>query len=327
VKRLRVVFFGMGGDFMLRPLLRIALSHDVVGLVLARGKATKLARLMSCVRHILLRLQLRLRLYFLGKGNMPILEFDKSKQHEIIGALHALCPDLFCVAGFPCLLKPEVFSIAPLGCINMHPSLLPAYRGPSPYFWIYYNHEPRTGVTIHRIDAGEDSGDILAQESVEVPLGLPGAAMLSTIRDLGAHLMEQVVNDVANNQVRVKANPHNSPTCRARRPDSKVEYVDWQNWPVRRVFHFLKGVMPNWYTPPALKGLGIGKKYYLSAFVESNHVERPLVLVKESGEYKVFCLDGWLVFKPVTIRMQLERLLRKVIKLFGKMNVKTDLKR
>jgi methionyl-tRNA formyltransferase len=87
---------------------------------------------------------------------------------QLTSILVGLAPDLILVTGFPRLLPPEVIAIPRLGAINFHPARLPAYRGPDPFFWQFYNGEPELGLTAHRIDTSFDTGPILAQGAVPI---------------------------------------------------------------------------------------------------------------------------------------------------------------
>ena len=87
---------------------------------------------------------------------------------ETLRRLEAFQPELVVVANFSQILRPSILSLPPLGVINFHPSLLPKYRGPTPYYWILKNRETTSGVTVHHIDAGIDAGDIICQASHEV---------------------------------------------------------------------------------------------------------------------------------------------------------------
>lgn len=78
-------------------------------------------------------------------------------------------PDLLVIYGFNWILPPEVFTLPRFGAINIHPSALPRYRGPAPLLWALRNGDPDIGVTVHRVDAGVDTGPILAQ-ATGVPL-------------------------------------------------------------------------------------------------------------------------------------------------------------
>ena len=113
-------------------------------------------------------------------------------------AITALAPDLLLVSALDQILKAPVLAIPRLGCVNVHPSLLPAYRGPNPFYWVLANGEARTGVSLHMIDEGIDTGDLLLQEELEIRPGetehslqrrateLAGRMALEAVRGLGA---------------------------------------------------------------------------------------------------------------------------------------------
>jgi methionyl-tRNA formyltransferase len=87
---------------------------------------------------------------------------------EFVREVQQLGVDLIIVAVFARILKQSLINVPPRGCVNVHPSLLPRYRGPEPIYWVLANHEKMTGVTIHYIDEGIDSGDIVLQKQLEI---------------------------------------------------------------------------------------------------------------------------------------------------------------
>ncbi len=87
---------------------------------------------------------------------------------EFIQQVQLLGVDLIVVAGFPRILKRALIDVPRLGCINVHPSLLPRYRGLEPCYWVLANQENTTSVTIHHVDEGIDTGDILLQGKLEI---------------------------------------------------------------------------------------------------------------------------------------------------------------
>lgn len=87
---------------------------------------------------------------------------------EFLQQVQLLGVDLIVVAVFGRILKRELLGIPRLGCINVHPSLLPLYRGPEPYYWVLANLEKTTGVTLHYMDEGIDSGDIILQRELQI---------------------------------------------------------------------------------------------------------------------------------------------------------------
>ena len=103
------------------------------------------------------------------KLGLPVLQPLKVKDPSFLDALHQLNPDMVVVSAFGQILPGAIINFPRLGCLNIHPSLLPGYRGAAPINWTIIRGETKTGVTIMLMDEGMDSGDILLQE--ETPLG------------------------------------------------------------------------------------------------------------------------------------------------------------
>ena len=99
---------------------------------------------------------------------IPFLALDANGKPRLEPLLRALQPDLVCVASLTHLLRPEVLAIPRLGFINLHPSLLPRYHGPFPWFWQYHDFRLELGATVHEIDCGQDTGRILRQQPVQM---------------------------------------------------------------------------------------------------------------------------------------------------------------
>lgn len=160
--RLRVVYFGRGDYFAATFLDAIELDHDLVGIMEARpgqSHAQSLAR--SAFDALRGRTSLRLRA---RRRRIPYVYWSPGGTLEDL--LIRLEPDAGCIASFPRLLPERIFGRFRLGVLNYHPSLLPAYRGPLPLLWQYFFEEPQMGVSVHLIDAGEDTGDIVAQQAL-----------------------------------------------------------------------------------------------------------------------------------------------------------------
>jgi folate-dependent phosphoribosylglycinamide formyltransferase PurN len=102
------------------------------------------------------------------KHNCPVLIMQKREQESIQKKLQEMNPDLLITCSFPIILKKFILEVPKLGGINVHPSLLPKYRGPSPIFWVLLNGEQYTGVTIHYLSEKIDTGDILLQQTIGI---------------------------------------------------------------------------------------------------------------------------------------------------------------
>jgi methionyl-tRNA formyltransferase len=124
-------------------------------------------------------------------------EFQDINAPETLARLRALAPDLIVAAAYMQILKPPVIALPPLGCLNVHPSLLPRYRGPAPLYWALKNREPATGVTIHYMDDGIDTGDIVVQESFPIGPGDDQWRLRAKLAATGARLLAKTVRRLA----------------------------------------------------------------------------------------------------------------------------------
>lgn len=105
---------------------------------------------------------------FAEKNNIPVLQPPKLKPPEVISQLESFHADLIVVTAYGKILPQSILDLPKFGCINVHASLLPRYRGAAPIEWSIINGEKFTGVTIMKMDAGLDTGDMLASKRVEI---------------------------------------------------------------------------------------------------------------------------------------------------------------
>lgn len=102
------------------------------------------------------------------KHHLPVYQPEKVRHRDCVRALKNLQPTAIVVVAFGQLLPRSVLELPTCGCINVHPSLLPKYRGAAPIQWALINGEVETGITIMLLDEGEDTGDIIRQERVKI---------------------------------------------------------------------------------------------------------------------------------------------------------------
>src|SRR5207244_95142 len=99
---------------------------------------------------------------------LPVLQPERARDEQFIEQLRALEPDLIAVAAYGQILPASILEFPRFGCLNVHTSLLPKYRGAAPIQWALLNDEAETGVTIMKMDPGLDTGDILTQETTPI---------------------------------------------------------------------------------------------------------------------------------------------------------------
>ena len=110
-----------------------------------------------------------------------------------ITLLRELAPDVIVVVAYGQILRREILDLPKYGCVNVHASLLPQYRGAAPYQWAILNGETETGVTTMQMDAGIDTGDILLQETCAIPEDMTAGALHDLLSDLGAQTLARTL--------------------------------------------------------------------------------------------------------------------------------------
>ena len=121
--------------------------------------------------------------------SLPILQPEKMKHPEFLKALEQWSPDVIVVTAFGRILPKVILDLPPRGCINVHASLLPAYRGAAPIQWATINGEAQTGITTMLMDEGMDTGAILLQEQVEIYPGDTAGELAIRLAGVGGELL------------------------------------------------------------------------------------------------------------------------------------------
>jgi methionyl-tRNA formyltransferase len=134
-------------------------------------------------------------------GAAPVLVVERTSSAEerdpsFVRRLETLSADLIVVAGWGRILARDVLDAARFGGVNIHPSLLPSYRGRNPIFWTLRQGEPQTGVTIHRMTEDVDQGPILLQRAFPILPRATSATLRRDLDELGAELLTELVRDV-----------------------------------------------------------------------------------------------------------------------------------
>jgi methionyl-tRNA formyltransferase len=126
---------------------------------------------------------------------LPVLQPEKARDEKFIFELRALQPELIAVVAFGQILPRAILDLPRHGCLNVHTSLLPKYRGAAPIQWAIANGETETGVTIMKMDVGLDTGDILTQRSTPIRDDDNGATLHDRLAQIGAELLAQTIPD------------------------------------------------------------------------------------------------------------------------------------
>lgn len=125
--------------------------------------------------------------------NLPVYQPERIKSADFIRVLEKLTPHLIVVVAFGQILPPAILAIPKLGCINVHASLLPRYRGAAPMQWCLINGETMTGVTTMFMDAGLDTGDMLQKAEVSIDPEMTLSELHDILSEKGARLLETTI--------------------------------------------------------------------------------------------------------------------------------------
>ena len=124
---------------------------------------------------------------------IPVFQFEKIRRPEGVEALRDFAPDLMVTAAFGQILSAENLSVPKYGCINVHGSLLPKYRGAAPIQWSVIDGETVTGITTMQTDVGMDTGDILMQEETEIGPDETAGELYGRLSLIGAELLKKTI--------------------------------------------------------------------------------------------------------------------------------------
>ncbi len=128
--------------------------------------------------------------------DIPVISPENINTPEWVELLRALRPDLVVVLAYGQILKPEVLAVAKFGCINVHTSLLPKYRGAAPIQWAIVNGDSETGVTIMYMDKGMDTGDIILRRTIWIGAEERAGELHDHLAVAGAELLCEAVRDI-----------------------------------------------------------------------------------------------------------------------------------
>jgi methionyl-tRNA formyltransferase len=242
---------------------------------------------------------------------LPVLQPEKIRTSDFLDTFRTLAPDLVVVAAFGQILPGEIIHGPRDGCVNIHPSLLPKYRGAAPINWALIRGEETTGVTIMRMDEGVDSGDILLQQ--ETPIGAEETfgELHDRLAVMGADLLLTALAALQAQTLRPHPQDHQRATL-APRIGREVCRIPWAA-DCREIVSLIRGLSP---APCAFTFLdGKQFKIFAAAAEPASVAERPGTIVGESGGVlRIVAGNGLVLLKEVQLegkkRMNVKDFLR-----------------
>ena len=174
--------------------------------------------------------------------DIPCLQPARLRDREVIAALEAFEPEVIVVAAYGKILPPEVLAIPPRGCVNVHASLLPKYRGAAPINWAIINGEEETGITIMLMDEEMDHGPILLQRVVPILSGETAGELHDRLAALGAACLLEALEGLEEGSIVPRSQDHSRATY-APMLSKEDGRIDWGE-PAEVLLNRIRGVTP-----------------------------------------------------------------------------------
>lgn len=214
---MRVVFMGTP-DFSVGTLEAIiAAGHEVAGVVTQPDKPKGRGKAMQAtpVKEAALAHQI------------PVYQPARVRDPEFVEILKALHPEVIVVVAFGQIIPKSILELPRFGCINVHASLLPKYRGAAPIQWAVIDGEQESGVTIMYMDTGLDTGDMLAKTVVPLEPEETGGSLFEKLSEAGAKLLVETLPRLECGDISPEKQPKDSPNAYARMITKVDGRIDW----------------------------------------------------------------------------------------------------
>ena len=230
--KMKIIYMGTP-DFSVAPLEAIIRAgHEVTAVVTqpdkqkGRGKEVQMTPVKECA---------------LSHG-IPVLQPVKIKEPEAVAELKKYPADIFVVAAFGQLLTEEILNMPKFGCINIHASLLPAYRGAAPIQRVIINGEEKTGVTIQQMAKGLDTGDMLLKKEISIDPKETGGSLHDKLSAAGAELIVEALSKIEKGEV-VPEKQDDALSCYAKKLDKAMGLIDFDQNAVS-IERLIRGLNP-----------------------------------------------------------------------------------
>lgn len=228
---MKIGFFGTP-ELAARVLGDLQKMHEVMFAVTAEDKEAGRNRELQFCQAKAMALRL----------GIPVLQPRSLKDPAFREELRAFDVDIFTVVAYGNLIPRSVFDLPPLKTINLHPSLLPKYRGAAPVQWALINGERETGITVQLINEKLDAGDIVLQERLPLDGAMSAADVMEIVSARGAELMDRAVRTLAAGDARpVKQDESGTTYCS--KIDRDLALIDWTR-PAEQIHNLVRGLNP-----------------------------------------------------------------------------------
>ncbi|MEE9193550.1 MAG: methionyl-tRNA formyltransferase [Thermodesulfobacteriota bacterium] len=211
--------------------------------------------------------------------SIPVLQPEKIRTDEFLDEIKFYNPDLICVTAYGKIIPPNILEHPKYGCVNVHASLLPKYRGDAPINWAIINGEKNTGITTMLMDEGMDTGDILLKKEIEIGEDDTSIELSEKLSAIGALLLIETIEKGQNDEIRpLKQN--DSEATYAPIIKKEVGKIDW-NKSADAIRDLIRGTQP-W--PGAFTSYNGKNLKIFRASINSQSGDPGKVLVSDGGK-------------------------------------------
>lgn len=175
--------------------------------------------------------------------NIKVYQPEKLRENkEIVDILKDINPDVICVVAYGKIIPKEILEIPKYGCVNVHPSLLPQYRGSAPIQWAILNGDKETGVTTMYLDEGMDSGDIILQTKTPIDKDETSGELWDRLSKIGAELLVETLEKIENKTAsRIKQPKEFTLAPMLEKSQAKI---DWESKTAEEIKNLVRGLNP-----------------------------------------------------------------------------------
>ncbi len=288
---MKIIYMGTP-EFAVGPLRAIyEAGHEVLAVVTQPDKAKGRGKEMQACE---------VKEYAVSK-NIPVLQPMKIKRPEAVELLKEYAADLYIVAAFGQILSQEILDIPKYGCLNIHASLLPKYRGAAPIQWSIINGEEETGVTIMQMDAGLDTGDMLLKKAVKIEEHETGQTLHDKLSIIGSELILEALKQIQEGSIK-REKQDDSKSTYASMLSKEMGCIKWEMH-AQEIERLIRGLNPwpsafTYYEGKSLKiwEAGIDTSY------SGERIEVPGTIIKvEKNEVYVATGSGVLTLESVQL--------------------------
>lgn len=207
---------------------------------------------------------------FAIEHNLKVYQPEKVKgNEEFIQEIKDMNPDLICVVAYGKILPKEILDIPPYGCINVHGSLLPKYRGAAPIQWAVLNGDKATGVTTMYMDVGMDTGDMILKEEVEIQDNETTGELWDRLSEIGGELLVKTVKQIE--EKTAPRTPQGNDYTMAPMLSKEMSKIDWSTKTSNEIKNLVRGLNPIMGAYTMYQGKKI--KFWKVDIVDENTVE------------------------------------------------------